>query len=102
MKYLVIATSNQTPMPPEMAERIYKAGIAWIEERLKNGKIDCTYVFIGGGGLSIGNVNSQEELFDELLSYPLYPFFDWEVTPLVEWKHGYNSAMESYKKMVVK
>lgn len=102
MKYLVIVTPNQTPMPPEMAVNIYKAAIAWTDERLKNGKIETIYIFAERGGFSIANVKSQEELFDEILSYPLYPFFDWDVTPLVEWKHGYNSIIDLYKKMGAK
>lgn len=99
MKYLVIAHPNPTQIPQQQAVNMYQAAIAWVDERLKNGKIDCTYVFVGGGGFSIGNVNSQEELFDELLSYPLYGFFTWEVKALVEWKHGYDSVIELYKKM---
>ena len=102
MKYLVIATPNQTLMPMDMAVNLYNAAMAWTDERLKNGKIDCTYIFAERGGFSIANVNSHEELFDELLSYPLYPFFEFEVTALVEWKHGYNSIIEFYKKMGAK
>jgi|SRR4030042_6623620 len=102
MKYLVIVTPNQTQIPLEMAEKIYKAAMVWTDERLKSGKIESTYIFNERGGFSVASANSHEELFDEMLSYPLYPFFDWEVTPLVEWKHGYNSVIEFYKKMVVK
>lgn len=102
MKCLVIANPKPIPIPLEQAVNIYKAATAWTEERLKNGKIDCNFVFVGGGGLAIANVNSQEELFDELLSYPLYGFFDWEVTALVDWKHAFNSVVEFYKKMGAK
>jgi hypothetical protein len=102
MKYLVIANPSLTPIPPEQAVNIYKAAFLWIDERHKNGKIESTYIFNEGGGFSIVNVNSQEELFDAMLSYPLYPFFDWEVKALVEWKHGYNSVIEFYKKMGAK
>jgi hypothetical protein len=102
MKYLVIANPKTVPIPMDQIVNLYKAAIAWVDERLKNGKIDCTYIYVGGGGFSIGNVNSQEELFDELLSYPLYGFFDWEVKALVDWKHGYNSVIELYKKMGAK
>ena len=102
MKYLVIASSNSVPIPPEMAVNIYKAAIAWMDERIKNGKLDCSYVYVGGGGIAIANVNSQEELFDELLSYPLYSFFYWEVETLVDWKHAYKSVIELYKKMGAK
>lgn len=102
MKYLVIANPSLNPIPMDQAVNIYNAAIAWTDEKLKNGKIDCNYVYVGGGGFSIGNANSQEELFDVLLSYPLYPFFNWEVKPLVDWKHAENSVIEFYKKMGAK
>jgi hypothetical protein len=102
MKYLVIGNPNLTPIPPELAVNIYKAAIAWMDERLKNGKLDFHYIFAERGGFVIANVNSPEELFDEMLSYPLYPFFDWEVKALVEWKHGYNSIIDLYKRMGAK
>jgi hypothetical protein len=99
MKYLVIGNPNLIPMPLEHAVSLYQAAVVWQDERLKSGKMDCTYIFADSGGFAISNVNSQEELFDELLSYPLYPFFDWEVKALVDPKHGYNSVIEYYKKM---
>jgi hypothetical protein len=99
MKYLIIAHPNTVQVPPAQAVNIYQAATAWVDARLKNGKIECSYIFVGGGGFSIGNVNSQEELFDELLSYPLYGFFSWEVFALVDWKHGYNSVIELHKKL---
>jgi hypothetical protein len=102
MKYLVIGNPSLTPIPPEQAVFIYKAAMDWIDERLKNGKIESHYIFAERGGFSIANVNSVEELFDELLSYPLYPFFDWEAKALVDWKHGYNSIIGLYKKMGAK
>jgi hypothetical protein len=102
MKYLVIGIPNLTPIPPQMAVNIYNAAIAWTDERLKNGKLDCQYTFADRGGFAIANVNSQEELFDEMLSYPLYPFFTWEVKALVEWKHSYQSLIGLYKKMGAK
>jgi len=60
MKYLVIGNPNLTQMPLEHAVDLYKAAIEWVGERTKNGKIDCTYIYVGGGGFSIANVNSQE------------------------------------------
>lgn len=34
--------------------------------------------------LAISNADSAEELLRALWSYPLYPYFDWQVEPLVE------------------
>jgi hypothetical protein len=102
MKYMVLGRQGSTPIPPEHAVNLYTAAIAWMEERLKNGKIECHYTFPDRGGFAIANVNSAEELDDEILSYPLYPFFDWEVSVLVEWKHSYHSIMGFFKKMGAK
>lgn len=102
MKYMIIGNPNLTRVPPDQAIELYKFAAVWIDERIKNGKLDCLYVFPDGSGMTIANVKTQEELFDELLSYPMYAFFDWDVTPLVEWKHAFNSVTELYKKMGAK
>jgi hypothetical protein len=102
MKYLVVANPNHVPVPPEQALGLYKATSAWIDERIKNGRIDVNYTFLGGGGLAIANVETQEQAFAELLSYPLYAFFDWEVKPLVGWQQAFNILIELYTKMGAK
>ncbi|HEX9091631.1 MAG TPA: hypothetical protein VF831_09090 [Anaerolineales bacterium] len=102
MKYLVIANPRPIQLPPEQAVSLYQAVIAWTDERLKNGKLEVTYGYPGGGGIAIANVNSQEELFDELLTYPLYGLFDWKIKVLVDLKHAFNSVIEYYKKMGTK
>jgi hypothetical protein len=99
MKYLFVAIPNHVPVPPEQAIGIYKATSAWIAERKKNGRIDVNYIFVGGGGIAIANVETQEQAFAELLSYPLYAFFDWEVKPLVDWQQSLNTIIEFYTKM---
>lgn len=102
MKYLVIANPRPIPIPPEQAVSLYQAVLAWTDERLKNGKLEVNYVLPGGGGIAIANVNSPEELYDELLTYPLYGVFDWKIKVLVDLKHALNSGIEYYKKMGTK
>jgi hypothetical protein len=102
MKYLVVAKSNQIQIPPERAVGLYKATLAWIDERVKDGRIDVNYTFIGGGGLAIANVNTLEQAFAELLSYPLYAFFEWEVKPLVDYRQAFDIIIEGYTKMGAK
>ena len=102
MKFMVTGTPSSTPIPPEQGVFLYTAAIAWMEERLNNGKVDCHYTFPDRGGFAIVNVNTAEELDDEILSYPLYPFFDWDVAVLAEWKHSYRSIMELFKKLGAK
>ncbi len=99
MKYLVLGKPRPVMIPPDRAIPLYKSAIAWVDAHIKSGKVDCEYIFPEGGGMAIGNVDSQEEAFDLLSSYPLYGFFDWQVEPLVDWKHAYNSIIEMYTRM---
>jgi hypothetical protein len=98
MKYLVIARPNAVPIPPDQAGKLYEAAMTWMDNSIKAGKVDNSYVFPGGGGVAIANVNSQEEAFDSLFSYPLYGFFNWQVEALADWKHAYTTILEAFKK----
>ncbi len=91
MKYLVTALPGITPVPPEQAAELYQAASEWIQAGLADGRFDCVYVFADGGGISIGNAESHEEVFGTLVSYPLYPFFRWEVKPLCDWSDTFGS-----------
>jgi len=86
MKYLVMATPQPIPIPPEL----FQPARDWIGERIGDQRFECVYLFPGGGGVAIRNAESHEELYDELLAYPLYGFFDWAVEPLVDWEHGFS------------
>jgi muconolactone delta-isomerase len=102
MKFLTIGSPKAIPVPPDQAVKLYPAAMAWIDQQIKSGKIEAMYIFPEGGGMAISDVNSQEEAFDLLTSYPLYSFFDWKVQALVDWKYAYNSIIERYKSMVGK
>jgi hypothetical protein len=80
MKFLV--TARPTPMPPPI--EAVRAGQEWIQARIDDGTLECVYAFPGGGGLSIGEYESHEQVMDQLMDYPLSPFVEWDVKPLVE------------------
>ena len=86
------------PVPPEQGAELYQAAGKWISERLEDGRMDCAYVFVDGGGLAIRNAETHEQAFDELMSYPLYQFFRWEVKPLCDWEHTFGSIIEAYSR----
>ena len=92
MKFLIMATPLPIPIPPEQGAELYQAASDWIAARVGDGRIDCTYIFIAGGGFAITNAETHEQVFDELLSYPLYRFFGWEVEPLCEWEHTFGGT----------
>jgi hypothetical protein len=65
---------------------------------IENGDADCAYNFFGGGGLALANGDSHEGVLGDLLSYPMYPFFAWEVVPLINFEEGVNKYIESYQR----
>ena len=99
MKFLVTGKLGPTPMPPQQAAAILQAGKDWFSARLADGRIDCHYVFPESGGFAITNADSNEEVLDSLVEYPLYPFMTWEVRPLCDWSHSYDKYIELWQKI---
>ena len=99
MKYLTIAKPGPTPIPRERGAEILQAAKEWLIVKLADGSLDCVYNFFGGGGFAIGNADSHEALLTDLLSYPLYPFFVWEVEPLLEFSQSLDQYIEYNKKL---
>ena len=100
MKYLVIGKRNLVPMEPQMAVGLYQAAKQYSNARLADGTLDCQYTFADlSGGCGITNADSHEEAHDRLVDYPLFPFFDWEVTPLCDWSHNHDKVIEFFQKL---
>jgi hypothetical protein len=99
MKYLIIAKPGTTQIPVEQGAALLQAGLSWIKAKLADGSIDSTYNFFGGGGFAIGNADSNEQMLANLLEYPLYPFFVWEVTPILDFEESLSRYMEFYHKL---
>lgn len=83
MKFLVLA-KPKSGFGPQTPPEAYKAAHAYFKTRLENGLLDCAYTFVPAGGIGIANSESAEQLWAELISYPLYSGFDWEVQPLAD------------------
>ena len=94
MKFLVLATPGPVPPPVDMI----RSGQEWIEGRLADGRIECSYAYAGGGGFSITQADSHEELMDELLDYPLSGFVQFEVRPLVGLDHAFKRFIETVER----
>jgi hypothetical protein len=86
MKFLTVVKPR--PMPPPVD--VVRAAQEWINQRRSDGTFEVVYAFPTGGGMSIGESQSAEEMMDLLLDYPLAPFVDYEVKPLIE----VDSALE--------
>ena len=88
MKFLVLSKPCVgVPLPdnPEIRLALFQATKQFVENMLADGRVDCAYNFVSGqGGVTIANADSHEQLFGRIAAYPLYPFYDWEVQPIVD------------------
>lgn len=95
MKYLVIAKPG--PMPPPI--EAVRAAQEWLQGKLDDGTFECVYAYPQGGGLSIGENESVEQLMEQLMEYPLSPFVDYDVQPLVEMNPAFDRFIPFVEKM---
>ena len=95
MKFLV--TVKPGPMPPPVD--LVRQAQDWIQERLDDGTFEAVYAFPHGGGMSIGENESHEQLMEQLMAYPLSPFVEYEVQPLVELDTAFDRFIEFAEKM---
>ncbi|MGB3904279.1 MAG: hypothetical protein WBB22_05105 [Anaerolineae bacterium] len=100
MKHLVTGTRNLVPMEPATAIAVYQAAKQWSNARLADGTLECQYNFADlSGGCGIINADSHEAVLENLLDYPLFPFFDWDVNPLSDWSHAHDKLIEFFQKL---
>jgi hypothetical protein len=99
MKYMITATPGPQSAPPKMGAALMKAAKTYIESKLADGTFDSVHLFFGGGGIAIGNSDSHEQMLADMLDYPLYPFFNWEVEPLLELSESMDKYAGFYEKL---
>lgn len=99
MKFLINALPGTTPIPPEQGANLLQAAFDWTKAKLADGSLEFVYNLFGGGGFGVGLAESHEEVLSMLLDYPLYPFFSWEVTPLLDLESSINQYIGYYKKI---
>jgi hypothetical protein len=95
MKFLV--TVKPGPMPPPI--ELVRQAQDWIEARVDDGTFEACYAFPEGGGCSIGENDSHEQLMEQLMDYPLSPFVDYDVQPLVEVSAAFDRFIPFAEKM---
>ncbi len=95
MKFLVTVRPGPMPPPPEL----FRSAQEWIQAKLDDGTFECVYAYPEGGGCSIGDNDSAEQLMEELLDYPLSPFVEYEVRPLVDLNAAFDRAIPYVEKM---
>src|SRR6266849_10764623 len=94
MKFLVIRRPRAGAIiqPNRQLIRAQKEGLL---SAIKRGEADCAYAFVGGGGISILNADSTEEVNQRLFSSPLGFFYDFEVRPLADYSQFMDTVAEA-------
>lgn len=92
MKYLLIRKPRVGAERP--TAQTIRAHKDYVLGRVKEGVIDCTYAFVGGGGCSIVNADSPESLNEQIFSSPMARFYEYEIRPLSD----YAAFMEGVAK----
>ena len=86
MKFIIVGKNRPGVAPPPNYKDLLTTAKQWIETKQADGLIECVYGLIPRGNLAIVNVESLEALWTEIVTYPLYPFLDFKVRPLVDAK----------------
>jgi len=95
MKYLVIARPGPMPPPVELVRQAQD----WLQANLDDGTFEVCYAFPQGGGFSVGENDSTEQLMEQLMEYPLSPFVEYEIEPLVEMNGAFERFIPFVEKM---
>ena len=90
MRFLVIieGVPGGPPMPPEQMAPLVQATFDWVKRMKESGRSEIQYAMAdhaGGlmGGFSIHNVESAEQLAEDLATMPLGTLSTFKVYPLV-------------------
>ena len=102
MKFLIFVKPLPGAPGPENPVALLQADKEWINARLADGSVDCAYNVIGSkqgiGGVVIANADSHEALVEQILAYPRYLFFDFEILLLSDLDHFLGKGIEMMQK----
>ncbi len=95
MKYLIVSKVRNN-LPPERGAAIFLAAKAWVESALKSKTVDFVYAFPNGGVTYVVNADSHEALMTKMREFPLYPFHEHEIRPLVDANASFDLAIQMF------
>jgi hypothetical protein len=96
MKFLLIRKPR--PGAERPTSQMIRAQKDYVQSRVKDKSIDCTYAFVGGGGCAIVNADSAEDLNQRIFASPLALFYEYEIRALSDYgsfMDGVARALES-------
>lgn len=100
MKYLVSGEQVISASTHEDQVSFLKAASDWVAKSKADGKIEGAYSFVDGGGMFIVNAKDHEELMQLLLTFPLGPFSNLDIRPLLDFTRNAELTIDAVKKIL--
>jgi muconolactone delta-isomerase len=97
MKFLVMVTPREVPMPPGVLGDLLTAQKDWLKQRLADGTVESLYGFVGGGGMGIVNVHSHEQMHELLVGSPAFPITDFEITAIGDFEATIDAGIAALR-----
>lgn len=97
MKFLVVSKPRGIPIPDNYAD-LLKAAKTYLTAKIDSGEIEALYSILPSKSIAIVNSDSHEKLWDDLVSYPLYPFLKLKIEVIVDWKYTFDKSLEMLSK----
>ena len=80
MKFLVTAV----PIVPLSDAAVLEKLADWMREQQRAGRITAAYGLVGGGGCSVMDVASAEELHEHTALSPIGSYMSFDIRPLID------------------
>ena len=90
MKFLVTATPIVPLTDPVVLQKLED----WMREQQQTGRIKAAYGLVGGGGCSVMDVASAEELHEYTALCPIGSYLSFDIKPLIELDTSFSMARE--------
>jgi muconolactone delta-isomerase len=100
MKFLVLYKPKSGAPPMDNPLAIFQAAKAYMNAEAASGMIDIGYAIPMNSGFSISNAESHEELWERLAAYPLAPYSDIQIFPLLNADHYFDKTIEGIQQMM--
>jgi len=95
VKFLMLSKLLIEVPPPEDFRATVQAAREYLNTAVDEGRLDCIYMFASGRqAVLIANAESHEEVCDWLQANPAYPYWDYEIHPLVGINHYIDTIIE--------
>ena len=95
----VVIVRPLSPVPPDLLPILFEGFANW-RERYRDSMESFEFFAGGGGGFGVLNVSDEATLNQIMVEYPLLPFSEVEVHPLVDGDIALNQWRQALQQMM--